>query len=127
MCEHWNECATLARGNPFYWRWSEDDALLTRRGPDLPVVGHFQRAEYEAMIRRVNENGAAGTPLGSRPDGNVPDDSIGALLTRIRGGDSAIRPLCAHLAAVAYSSGLLTYEDRGRGAGRGLWLYPAEC
>lgn len=78
------------------------------------------------MVRLVNENGAAGTPLGSRPDGNVPNDSIGALLTRIRGGDVAIRPLCAHLAAVAYCNGALTFEDRGRGHGRGLWLYPGE-
>ena len=126
ICEGWNECRTLSRDNLFYWRGSDDDVLLIKRVLEEGIDGRFSREEYESMINLVVESWPNGTPLGARGDGNVANNSVGALLTRMRDGENGVRPLCAHLVAVAESNGLLTYEDRGRGPGRGLWLFPVD-
>jgi hypothetical protein len=63
-----------------------------------------------------------GTPLGASGTGDVPQNSLGALLQR-RGKQ---RPLATYLAAIACCEELIGYENLGRGPNRGVLLYPAE-
>ena len=82
ICEGVNECRTLGRDNLLYWRWSDDGELQTKRGSQNGIVGRFLREEYESMSNLVIENGPNEIPLGAASEVNVPDNSVGALLTR---------------------------------------------
>jgi len=82
----------------------------------------FSRDDYKAMVEHVARN-PTGVPLGSRDPGDVPSDGLGALMER-RKKASSIRRWCSHLAAIAVQQDHLSYEDKGRGPGKGIWLYP---
>jgi hypothetical protein len=82
----------------------------------------FTKEDYQALISYVSTN-PDGVPLGARHDRSVPSDSIGALMQRRR-RTSSIRGWCSHLAAIAVVRNDLDYYDKGRGPGRGIWLYP---
>lgn len=114
MCNLWNECETLSKGTPFYWCRDEDGIIHVRS------KGWLSAQDYEEMLNLVVENDQ-GTPLGARGDGNVPQNSLGAML-EARGKQ---RPLASYLAAIAVSEDLVEYENLGQGPGRGIWLFPA--
>jgi hypothetical protein len=116
----WRESETLGRRNPFEWCRSTDGSLLTRRPHSPSVAGKFSYYEYRRVIDLVRENGEQGTPLGASPDRPVPAESVGALLTDLRNGSSAVRPLSSHLAAIARDEGYVIPRQ-----GRGVWLRPS--
>ena len=115
----WRESETLGKRNLFEWRRRADGILQTRRPRNPAVAGRFSHYEYGRMIDLVNQNGEQGTPLGASPDRPIPENSVGALLTELRGGSSAVRPLSSHLAAIARDEGYVIPQR-----GRGVWLRP---
>ena len=125
----WRECTTLSKqtrlGRPIArsFEWAEDTrGAIHIRARGKPQV--FDRQDYETMIARVNAH-LEGIPLGARRDGTVPGDSLGALMEQ-RKNTSSIRGWCSHLAAIAAQRGDIIFEDKGRGPGRGIWLYPVQ-
>jgi hypothetical protein len=123
----WESCSTLSKqfreGHPVAKRfeWAVDsDGRIHIRSSKSPEI--FSEEDYRAMITHVAGN-PTGVPLGARRDGNVPSNSLGALMEQRR-NTSSIRGWCSHLAAIAVQQGHLLYEDKGRGPGRGIWLYP---
>lgn len=126
---NWKECTTLSKqtrqGCPVArsFGWAEDTrGTIYIRASRKPQT--FGRQDYEAMIAHVNAH-PQGVSLGARRDGTVPSDSLGALMEQRR-NTSSIRCWCSHLAAIAVQRGDITFEDRGRGPGRGVWLYPVQ-
>lgn len=113
----WNESRTLGRGNRLFWCRTERE-LITKRSLDKPIAARFSKEEYQEVIDLVQKNGNRGTPLGASGDRSVSQDSVGALLTQLR-GTSSIRPLTAHIAAIAHDEGFVY-----RGQGKGGCLYP---
>ena len=123
----WRNCNTLSkqirRGQPvarqFEWTMDSEGRIRIRSRKSAMT---FSKGDYKAMIEHVARN-PTGVPLGSREDGDVPSDSLGALMER-RKNTSSIRRWCSHLAAIAVQQDHLSYEDKGRGPGKGIWLYP---
>lgn len=116
----WRTSETLARRNPFEWRRDDRGNLITRRIGNRSVAGKFSHYEYRRVIELVHQNGEQGTPLGASADRSVPGESVGALLTGLRHGSAAVRPLSSHIAAIARDEGHVV-----RRQGRGVWLGPA--
>jgi hypothetical protein len=122
----WNKCTTLSKqivdGHPaakeFLWATDLDGNIHIKSKKTSQV---FSREDYQAMISHVSSR--HGVPLGARHDDTVPENSIGALMERRR-GTASIRGWCSHLAAIAVKQGHLDFDDRGRGPGRGIYLYP---
>jgi hypothetical protein len=124
---NWNICKTLSkqirqgRSVAKEFRWNIDlEGQLTIKSSQTKQT--FSKEDYKAMISHVSAN-PNGVPLGSRRDGDVPKNSIGALMER-RTGTSGIRGWCSHLAAIAVARGDIEFYDKGRGPGNGIWLYP---
>ena len=123
----WKKCTTLSEqirdGRPvareFLWATDINGNIHVKSKQTAQTFG---RDDYQAMISHVSTN-PDGVPLGSRRDGDVPRNSIGALMERRR-GKSNIRGWCSHLAAIAVQQNDLDFCDKGRGPGRGIWLYP---
>lgn len=122
----WYKCNTLskqtAKGQPtatdFLWATDNDGNIWIKSNETKQM---FTRDDYQAMISHVSESPDA-VPLGSRRDGLVPENSIGALMQQ-RKGSSSIRGWCSHLAAIAVQNGQLEFIDTGRGPGKGIYLY----
>jgi len=84
----------------------------------------FSKEDYNAMIEHISSY-KTGVPLGSRRDGLVSTDSLGALMEKRR-KTSSIRGWCSHFAAIAVQKNDIKFLDKGRGPGKGIWLYPKE-
>jgi len=127
--QDWNECYTLSKqikeGRPvsqkFCWRIIRDGSIVIKAKKSTQT---FSSEDYQAMIEHVISY-KSGIPLGSRRDKTVPTDSLGALMEK-RWQTMTIRGWCSHLAAIAFNRGHIKYIDKGRGRGRGIWLYPAD-
>jgi hypothetical protein len=126
----WCESNTLSKqikqgksvSQKFIWRIDDDGSIVIKAKGSTKA---FSSQDYLAMIEHVNSY-KSGIPLGSRRDKTVPTDSLGALMQKRR-GTSSIRGWCSHLAAVAYDRGHIKYIDKGRGPGRGIWLFPTDA
>ncbi|MBC8181411.1 hypothetical protein H8E88_09825 [candidate division KSB1 bacterium] len=126
----WIESETLSKqireGKPvsqkFFWTLDNMERIHIRSSKTSKI---FSREDYEAMISHVYSY-KTGVPLGSRRDGTVPTDSLGALMEK-RHNTLSIRGWCSHLAAIAVQKGDVTFLDKGRGPGKGIWLYPKEA
>ncbi len=118
-CE-WQECKTLARGGPFYWCRDDQGKIFVKRSLKEPNLFWFSDYDYSKMLGLVLEN-TDGTPLGASGTGEVPANSLGALLEKL----GKQRPNASYMAAIAVDEMLVDYEDLGPGPGRGIWLYPA--
>ena len=118
MCEIYNVCHTLSKGNEFHWQLN-NGVYSVRRTIDGPAMHTFSTDLYaishELILRQPH-----GTPLGARGDGEAPADSLGAAL-QLHG---KTRPLASYLAAIAVAEGFFQYEDLGAGPGHGIRLYP---
>lgn len=124
---NWNICETLSKqirqGRPVAkeFKWNIDvEGQLTIKSNRTKQT--FSREDYIAIISHVSAN-PNGAPLGSRRNGDVPKNSIGALM-ELRRGTSSIRGWCSHLAAIAVARNDIEFYDKGRGPGNGIWLYP---
>ena len=125
----WKKCTTLSKqireGRPvakeFVWAKDKEGSIHIKSRKSSKT---FSSEDYNAMISYVFAN-PSGVPLGSRRDRDIPSDSIGALMERRR-KTSSIRGWCSHLAAIAVQQNDLSYDDKGRGPGRGVWLYPKD-
>jgi hypothetical protein len=123
---NWKKLNTLSHqireGQPvsssFSWCKDEEENIHIKSNKTKII---FSPYDYSAMLSHVNKH--YGVPLGSRRDGTVPGDSLGALMEK-RYKSSSIRGWCSHLAAIAVHEGDINYEDKGRGAGKGIWLFP---
>ncbi len=122
---NWKNLNTLSNqvkeGRPVLtsFSWSKDDEDNIHIKSNKTKM-KFSSSDYSAMLNHINLH--RGIPLGSRRDGSVPKDSLGALMEKRK--SPSIRGWCSHLASIAVHEGEISYEAKGRGPGKGIWLFP---
>ena len=118
MCIPNKLCHTLAMGNAFHWCRNNDGVIRIQREGGLRSIAIGADVVYGAFVELLAAQ-PDGTPLGANATGEVPENSLGALLDSM----GMARPAASHLAAIAVDEGLADYELLGNR--RGILLYPA--
>ena len=124
---NWKKLNTLSHqikegepvSKPFLWFKDEMGNIHIKSNKTKKT---FSPSDYSAMLGHI-ENHKNGVPLGSRMDGTVPRNSLGALMEK-RFKSASIRRWCSHLASIAVHEDGAIYEDKGRGPGKGIWIFP---
>ena len=119
MCDKWQECNTLAMQGNFTWRLNNGCIEIHSDGGN-PA---YAEEELKAIVDYIYSKND-GVQLGAAATGNVPENSIGAFMTK-RNVPGFQKPHCSYLAAILVSEGLIDFEYLGKGPGRGIWLYPS--
>lgn len=116
MGAHYRTVGTLVRGRTFVWCRDTEGTLTVRSGLNEPARATFTAGQYAATLDLIASN-PEGVQLGAQADGEVPERSIGWLMSQV----GKPRPNASSIAAIAVDEGFAEAEYRGSGGG-GLWL-----
>jgi len=114
-----NFCQTLSsEQKEFSWEETSDGFRIVCPDSEFSI----SRADYRAMLNHINAR--QGIQLGASMTGQLPNRSLGRFMEDLT--NKRIRRWCCHLVAIAVQRKEISFEDRGRGPGGGIWLFPSK-